>query len=69
MHPLLTGLMMFVGGAVAGVPGLMLVLPVLGIIMVLGETIGHVISDPRLQARYIHGKRLRNKQVMQDLNV
>lgn len=68
MHPLLTVLMIFVGGAVAGVPGLMLVLPVLGVVMVFGETIGQVISDPRLQARHAHEKRLREKQVTQDLN-
>jgi predicted PurR-regulated permease PerM len=30
--------MIFVGGAVAGVAGLMLVLPVLGVVMVIGET-------------------------------
>lgn len=69
MHPLLTVLMIFVGGAVAGVPGLMLVLPVLGVVMVFGETIGQVVSDPRLQARHAHAKRLREKLVTQDLNV
>jgi hypothetical protein len=40
MHPLLTVLMIFVGGAVAGVAGLMLVLPLLGVAMVVGETVG-----------------------------
>lgn len=67
MHPLLTVLMIFVGGAVAGVPGLMLVLPVLGVAMVFGETIGQLATDPRLRARHAHGKRLRDRLVTQDL--
>ncbi|MFZ4539568.1 AI-2E family transporter [Propionivibrio sp.] len=37
LHPLITVVMIFVGGAVAGVAGLMLVLPLLGIVMVLGN--------------------------------
>ncbi|WP_294262079.1 hypothetical protein [Propionivibrio sp.] len=49
LHPLLTVVMIFVGGAVAGVAGLMLVLPLLGIVMVLGETIGEIVTDPRLR--------------------
>lgn len=68
MHPLLTVLMIFVGGAVAGVPGLMLVLPVLGVVMVFGETIGQVVSDPRLQARFAHEKSLKNEIVTKDLS-
>lgn len=67
IHPLLTVLMIFVGGAVAGVPGLMLVLPVLGVVMVFGETLGQVLSDPRLQARHRHAKRLRQRSVTADL--
>jgi predicted PurR-regulated permease PerM len=67
IHPLLTVLMIFVGGAVAGVAGLMLVLPVLGVAMVLGQTIGEVVNDPRLRARHIHGKVLRKKLATADL--
>jgi predicted PurR-regulated permease PerM len=67
MHPLLTVLMIFVGGAVAGVPGLMLVLPVLGILMVLGETVGMVVTDPRLRARHAYARRLRQRVVTRDL--
>lgn len=59
MHPLLTVLMIFVGGAVAGVPGLMLVLPVLGVVMVLGESIGMIVTDARLRARHAHAVALR----------
>lgn len=67
LHPLLTVIMIFVGGAVAGVAGLMLVLPLLGVVMVLGETVGEVITDPRLRARHVYAKHLRNRQVTADL--
>jgi hypothetical protein len=40
IHPLVTVLMIFVGGALSGVVGLMLVLPLLGVVMVIGETLG-----------------------------
>ena len=67
IHPLLTVLMIFVGGAVAGVPGLMLVLPVLGIAMVFGDTLGMVLTDPRLRARHAHALRLREQAAAADL--
>lgn len=67
LHPLLTVLMIFVGGAVAGVSGLMLVLPLLGVVMVLGETVGQVVTDPRLRARHAHAMRLRHEAVTGDL--
>lgn len=67
MHPLLTVLMIFVGGSVAGVPGLMLVLPVLGVIMVLGETLGQVLSDQRLRARHAYAKALQRAAATRDL--
>lgn len=67
MHPLMTVLMIFIGGAVAGVPGLMLCLPLLGVAMVLGETIGEVVTDPRLRARHSFARRLREQQATRDL--
>ena len=67
MHPLVTVLMIFVGGAVAGISGLMLVLPVLGVVMVVCETIGAVVTDSRLMARYRHGQALRKAQASADL--
>ena len=67
LHPLLTVVMIFVGGAVAGVPGLMLVLPLLGVVMVLGETIGEIVTDPRLRARHAYAKGLKHRQVTHDL--
>jgi len=69
MHPLLTVLMIFIGGAVAGVPGLMLVLPVLGVIMVLGETVGLLVTDPRLRARHAHERALQQQLVTRDLTL
>jgi predicted PurR-regulated permease PerM len=67
LHPLVTVLMIFVGGAVAGVSGLMLVLPVLGVVMVIGETIGVIVTDPRLMARHRHALLLRREQASADL--
>jgi predicted PurR-regulated permease PerM len=67
LHPLITVLMIFAGGAVAGVAGLMLVLPVLGVVMVIGETIGLIVTDPRLMARHRYALALRQKQASADL--
>ena len=59
--------MIFAGGAVAGVPGLMLVLPLVGVIAVLGETLGAIITSPRLRARHAHARRLQLESVTRDL--
>lgn len=67
MHPLLTVIMIFVGGAIAGVPGLMLVLPLLGVIMVVGGTIGEIMNDPRLMARHRNARALQKRQASADL--
>lgn len=67
LHPLVTVLMIFVGGAVAGVAGLMLVLPVLGVVTVIGETIGLIVTDPRLMARHRHALALRRAHASRDL--
>ena len=48
---------------------LMLVLPLLGVVMVLGETIGDVVTDPRLRARHAFAKKLRYLQVTRDLQL
>lgn len=69
MHPLLSVLMIFIGGAVAGVPGLMLVLPLLGVVMVVGETVGRVVTDARLIARHRHSVALRQQQASADLQL
>jgi predicted PurR-regulated permease PerM len=67
MHPLIAVLMIFVGGELAGVPGLMLVMPLLGVAMVVGETLGRVITNPRLRARHQNAKALRARQAGADL--
>lgn len=67
MHPLLTVIMIFVGGAVAGITGLMLVLPVLGVVMVVGTTLGQLLAAPRLMARYRHEQRLHRELAEADL--
>jgi predicted PurR-regulated permease PerM len=67
MHPLPTVLLIFVGGAVAGIPGLILVLPLAGVVMVIAGTIGGIIDDPRLRHRHAFAKRLRTKRITADL--
>ena len=67
IHPLMTVLMIFVGGSLAGVAGLMLVLPLLGVVMVIGETMGQLITNPRLRARHRNAMRLRAQQASVDL--
>jgi predicted PurR-regulated permease PerM len=67
MHPLVTILMILIGGAVAGFAGLLLVLPVLGVVMVAGQIIGELVSDPRISARHQHAKQLRKARARLDL--
>jgi predicted PurR-regulated permease PerM len=67
MHPLMTILMILLGGAVAGFAGLLLVLPVLGVVMVAGQIIGELANDPRIGARHRHAKQLRRVRAQLDL--
>lgn len=67
MHPLLILLMFFVGEAIAGIAGLMLVIPVLGILMVIGETASVILLDDRLRARHQHARRLQLTEANRDL--
>lgn len=69
MHPLVTVVMIFAGGAVAGIAGLMLVLPVLGVVRVVGETVGVVVTDARLVARHKHARALRREAAAKDLTL
>jgi predicted PurR-regulated permease PerM len=52
IHPLLSVLMFFLGATVAGGTGLVLALPVLGVVSVGAEIVAQVIIDPRLRFRY-----------------
>ena len=67
LHPLVSVLMLFVGGAVAGVPGLALVLPLLGVAMVVGAALSAILIDRRLRARHLYALRLRAEQAAADL--
>ena len=68
MHPLVTVVMIFAGGAVAGIPGLMLVLPLLGVVRVVGETVGLVVTDVRLMVRHRHALALRRRHAAAELD-
>lgn len=69
IHPLLSVLMLFIGGSIAGVAGLMLVLPMLGIVMLLGETLEIVLTDARLRARHRFAAQLRTRATTSDLHL
>ena len=57
-HPVLSVLMLFLGAAVAGPAGLLLVLPVLGVVAVITETLRQILTDERLRTRYHHARQL-----------
>jgi len=67
MHPLLTIMMFLIGEAIAGVAGLMLAIPILGVVMVLGETLEIILTDKRLQARHRFSQKLRWQSANRDL--
>jgi predicted PurR-regulated permease PerM len=67
VHPLVTMLMFLLGGAVAGVAGLLLVMPVLGVVMVAGQITGELLTDQRILARHRHAQLLRRKRARADL--
>jgi predicted PurR-regulated permease PerM len=69
IHPLVTVLMIFVGGALAGVAGLMLVLPLLAVVMLVGETLARLLTNPRLRARHRNALALKTKLASEDLAV
>lgn len=67
VHPLLTVLVIFSGGVIAHLPGLLLAMPVLGVFMVLGEVVGQVLMDARLQARFRHARSLKLRRAQAEL--
>jgi len=52
IHPLLSVLMFFLGATVAGGTGLVLALPVLGVLSVVCDIVAQVVMDRRLRLRY-----------------
>ena len=69
MHPVPTVLMLFIGGAVAGVPGLVLALPLAGVVSAIVGTIGGIIDDPRLRARHAFARALQARRINADLQL
>jgi predicted PurR-regulated permease PerM len=59
IHPVLSVLMLFLGATVAGPTGLVLVLPVLGVVVVVTETLGQIVSDRCLRERFWQAQQLR----------
>jgi predicted PurR-regulated permease PerM len=68
MHPLPTVLMVFIGGAVAGIPGLVLALPLAGVVSAVVGFVGGIVQDPRLRARNAFARLLRRERVTADLH-
>jgi len=58
IHPVLSVLMLFLGAELAGPTGLVLVLPVLGVVTVATETLGQILTDRCLRERYRLAKQL-----------
>jgi predicted PurR-regulated permease PerM len=58
IHPVLSVLMLFLGATVAGPTGLVLVLPVLGVVTVITETLGQILSDRCLRERFWKARQL-----------
>lgn len=69
IHPLLTPLMFFIGKAIAGVAGLMLVIPILGMVMVIGETMEIIFLDTHLRAHHTYANRLHKTNASRDFEV
>ena len=67
IHPLPTVLMLFIGGTVAGVPGLILALPLAAVVSTIVGTVGAVIDAPRLRARHRFAKVLEARRINIDL--
>jgi predicted PurR-regulated permease PerM len=58
VHPLLSVLMLFLGATVAGATGLILALPLFGVVVVIGETVSQIVTDRKLRARYKTARQL-----------
>jgi predicted PurR-regulated permease PerM len=67
MHPLVSVLLLFIGGAVAGVLGLIIVLPLAGVVMIIVDCVARILLDRRLMARYAFARRLRTMRANVDL--
>jgi predicted PurR-regulated permease PerM len=62
IHPVVAVFTILVTGAIAGIPGMMLALPVYGMLKVAYEASGAIILDTRLRARHRHEQVLRRRR-------
>jgi predicted PurR-regulated permease PerM len=62
VHPVLSILTLFLGAMVAGAAGLVLALPLFGVVAVICETASQVVTDRRLKARYRAARQLASSQ-------
>lgn len=69
MHPLITVMMIFCGGMLGGVYGLLLAMPLLGVFSVLGQMFGEIWFDPRLRARHQARLLLEKRLASRDLDL
>ena len=58
IHPVLSVLMLFLGAAIAGPAGLLMVLPLTGIVAVITEMLAQILGDEHLRKRYRHARQL-----------
>ena len=58
VHPVLSVMMLFLGATVAGTTGLILALPLFGVIAVICETLSQIVTDRKLRARYRAARKL-----------
>jgi predicted PurR-regulated permease PerM len=62
IHPVVAVLTILLAGAIAGIPGMMLALPVFGILKVLFDSSSLIVLDERLRARHRQERILRRRQ-------
>jgi len=62
IHPVVAVFTILVTGAIAGIPGMMLALPVYGMLKVAYEASRNIVLSDRLRARYRHEQILRRRQ-------
>ena len=67
MHPLPAVLMLFIGGTVAGIAGLILAVPLAGVVSTIVGTLAAIIDDPRLHARHRFARAIKGRRVNVDL--
>ena len=62
IHPVVAVLTILLAGAIAGIPGMMLALPIFGILKVVFDSSSLIVLDERLRARHRQERILRRRQ-------